>query len=166
MRHIAVTLVLSVAVAAAAVGVPWHVDAADRQAGNPASLTRTTRRVIRPDRFPNTGLPYSPAILAGDTLYLSGQLGRDPATAKLVPGGIETETRQAITNLGEVLKAAGMSFGDVVSVTAFISSFDDFPRFNAVYREYFPADPPARATVQVAGLNLGARVEIQMIAVR
>ncbi|MCX6553101.1 MAG: RidA family protein [Acidobacteria bacterium] len=121
---------------------------------------------MRPDKFPNTGLPYSPAILAGDTLYLSGQLGRDPATAKLVPGGIEAETRQALANLGEVLKAAGMDFRNVVSVTAFISEFRDFEKFNAVYREFFPTDPPARATVQVAGLNLGAAVEIQMIAVR
>lgn len=124
------------------------------------------RRVIRPEKFPNTGLPYSPGILVGDTLYLSGQLGRDPATAKLVPGGIEAETRQALTNLREVLRAANMDFANVVSVTTYIHSFDDFSKFNSVYREAFPVDPPARATVQVAGLNLDARVEIQMIAVR
>lgn len=133
-----------------------------------AERTRATsaRQVIQPARFPATGLPYSPGILAGDTLYLSGQLGRDPATAKLVPGGIEAETRQALKNLGEVLKAAGMDYGDVVSVTAFITDFADFPKFNAAYAEVFPKDPPARATVQVAGLNLGAHVEIQMIASR
>ena len=124
------------------------------------------RQVIRPGRFPATGLPYSPGILAGDTLYLSGQLGRDPDTAKLVSGGIEAETRQALRNLGEVLKAAGMDYRDVVSVTAFIADFAEFPSFNAAYREVFATDPPARATVQVAGLNLGARVEVQMIAVR
>lgn len=124
------------------------------------------RTVIRPARFPATGLPYSPGILAGDTLYLSGQLGRDPDTAKLVPGGIEAETRQALKNLGEVLRTAGMDYGNVVSVTAFIADFADFPKFNAVYSEVFRVDPPARATVQVAGLNLGARVEIQMIAAR
>ncbi len=124
------------------------------------------RQAIRPARFPATGLPYSPGILVGDTLYLSGQLGRDPETAKLVPGGIEAETRQALKNLREVLKAAGMDYGDVVSVTAFITDFADFPKFNAAYAEVFAADPPARATVQVAGLNLGGRVEIQMIAAR
>jgi len=124
------------------------------------------RRVIRPEKIPNTGLPYSPGILVGNTLYLSGNLGRDPVTANLVRGGIEAETRQSLANIREVLKAAGMDFKDVTSVTAYITSFDDFAKFNAVYREFFPTDPPARATVQVAALNLGARVELQMIAAR
>jgi len=132
----------------------------------PSARPVRARQVVRPAVFPNTGLPYSPGILAGDTLYLSGQLGRDPATAALVPGGIGAETRQALANLGEVLRAAGMDYGDVVSVTAFIADFADFPAFNDAYREVFATDPPARATVQVAGLNLGARVEIQMIASR
>jgi 2-iminobutanoate/2-iminopropanoate deaminase len=122
--------------------------------------------VIRPERAPNTGLPFSPGILAGNTLYLAGHLGRDPVTSELVPGGIEAETRQALANLGEVLKTAGMSFGDVTSVTVYITSFDDFANFNTVYREFFPKDPPARATVQVAALNAGARVELQMVAVK
>ena len=124
------------------------------------------RKVIRPEKTPNTGLPYSPGILAGSTLYLSGNLGRDPVTAKLVPGGIEAETRQALANMREVLRTAGMDFKDVASVTAYITSFDDFAKFNAVYREFFPTDPPARATVQVAALNVGARVELQMIAAK
>jgi 2-iminobutanoate/2-iminopropanoate deaminase len=124
------------------------------------------RVVVSPKEFPKTGLPYSPGILFGDTLYLSGQLGRDPATAKLVPGGIEPETRQVMKNLRTVLQTAGMDFGDVVSVTAFIRSFEDFEAFNRVYREHFPVDPPARATVQVSGLNLGAAIELQMIAAR
>lgn len=128
--------------------------------------TSSARRVIRPEKSPNTGLPYSPGILAGNTLYISGHLGRDPVTAKLAPGGIEGETRQSFANISEVLKAAGMDFKDVVSVTAFIANFNDFEKFNAVYREYFPSDMPARATVQVAALNIGARVELQMIAVR
>ena len=128
--------------------------------------TSSVRRVIRPEKSPNTGLPYSPGILAGNTLYISGHLGRDPVTAKLAPGGIEGETRQSLANIREVLKAAGMDFKDVVSVTAFIANFNDFEKFNAVYREYFPGDMPARATVQVAALNLGARVELQMIAVK
>jgi 2-iminobutanoate/2-iminopropanoate deaminase len=124
------------------------------------------RRVIQPAKFPNTGLPYSPGIMVGDTLYLAGQLGRDPATAKIVPGGIEAETRQTLTNLREVLRAAGMDFGDVVSVTAYIVDFKDFDVYNKVYREFFPKDPPARATVGVSSLNQGGRVELQMIAVR
>ena len=128
--------------------------------------TSGARRVIRPEKSPNTGLPYSPGILAGNTLYISGHLGRDPVTAKLAPGGIEGETRQSLANIREVLRAAGMDFKDVASVTAFIANFNDFEKFNAVYGEYFSNDMPARATVQVAALNLGAKIELQMIAVK
>jgi len=124
------------------------------------------RRVIRPEKSPNTGLPYSPGIMVGRTLYVSGHLGRDPVTAKLVAGGIEAETRQSLANIREVLRASGMDFSDVASVTVYIASFEDFARFNTVYREFFPKDPPTRATVQVAALNDGARVEVQMIAAK
>jgi 2-iminobutanoate/2-iminopropanoate deaminase len=136
------------------------------QATDPTSPPVDMRRAVRPEKAPNTGLPFSPGILVGDTLYLSGHLGRDPVTSQLVPGGIEAETRQALANLGEVLKTAGMGFEHVTTVTAYITNFDEFERFNIVYREYFPKDPPARATVQVAALNAGARVELQMIAVK
>jgi 2-iminobutanoate/2-iminopropanoate deaminase len=132
----------------------------------PAAQTTERRKVIRPEKTPNTGLPYSPGILVGNTLYLSGNLGRSPVTAALVSGGIEAETRQALANMREVLRAAGMDFKDVTSVTAYITSFDDFAKFNAVYREFFPKDPPARATVQVAALNVGAHIELQMIAAK
>ena len=84
----------------------------------------------------------------------------------MVSGGIEAETRQVLANILEVLKAAGMGFNDVTSVTAYIASFEDFAKFNAIYSEFFPTDPPARATVQVAALNVGARIELQMIAVK
>ena len=104
------------------------------------------------------------AFLAG--LDLAGQLGRDPATNQPVPGGIEAETRQALTNTREVLREANMDFADVVNVTAFLVDFKDFDGYNKVYREFFPKDPPARATVAVAALNQGGRVELQMIAVR
>ena len=124
------------------------------------------RRVIRPAKAPNTGLPFSPGILVGNTLYVAGHLGRDPVTSQLVSGGIEAETRQSLANCLEVLKTAGMDFKAVTSVTAYITSFDDFAKFNAIYSESFPTDPPARATVQVAALNAGARIELQMIAVR
>jgi 2-iminobutanoate/2-iminopropanoate deaminase len=136
------------------------------QGGEPAAQSENERRVIRPDKAPNTGLPFSPGVLVGRTLYLAGHLGRDPVTTELAPGGIEAETRQALANLREVLRTAGMDFKDVASVTAYITSFDDFAKFNAVYREFFPNDPPARATVQVAALNVGARIELQMIAVK
>jgi 2-iminobutanoate/2-iminopropanoate deaminase len=153
-------------VVAGVAGLMIGVAAAPILRGEEQAANTARRRVIRPEKIPNTGLPYSPGILAGNTLYLSGNLGRDPATAELVRGGIEAETRQALANMREVLKAAGMDFKDVTTVTAYITSFDEFARFNTVYREYFPADPPARATVQVAALNAGARVELQMIAVK
>ncbi len=136
------------------------------QGGGLALQSADERRVIRPETSPNTGLPFSPGILVGSTLYVAGHLGRDPVSTDLAPGGIEAETRQALANVREVLRTAGMDFKDVASVTAYITSFDDFAQFNAVYREFFPNDPPARATVQVAALNVGARIELQMIAVK
>jgi 2-iminobutanoate/2-iminopropanoate deaminase len=131
-----------------------------------ASTAVSARQPIRPEISPNTGLPYTPGILAGNTLYISGHLGRDPVTTKLVEGGIEAETRQVLANIHEVLKTAGMDFRHVTSVTAYITDFKEFEAFNKVYREHFPTDPPARATVQVAALNIGARIELQMIAVK
>ena len=124
------------------------------------------RQVISPENYPYFGLPYSPGILTGNTLYIAGHLGRDPGSTELVLGGIEAETRQSLANIHEVLRAAGMDFENVVSVTAYIADIGEFATFNEVYREYFPEDPPARATVQVAALNVGARIELQMIAVR
>ena len=136
------------------------------QGEEPGAQSSPQRRVIRPAKAPNTGLPFSPGILVGDTLYVAGHLGRDPVTSQLVSGGIEAETRQVLANILEVLNAGGMDFKDVTSVTAYITNFADFAKFNEIYSEYFPTDPPARATVQVAALNGGARVELQMIAVK
>ena len=132
----------------------------------PVQSSDSERQVISPENYPYFGYPYSPGILVGDTLYVAGHLGRDPVNIDLVEGGLEAETRQAMANIHEVLKEAGMDFENVVSVTAYIAHIEDFPRFNAVYREYFPDNPPARATVEVGALNVGALVELQMIAVR
>ena len=133
----------------------------------PAVTAQTSgKRVVAPTNIPYLGLPYSPGILVGNTLYLAGQLGRDPKSTELVAGGIEGQTRQALTNIREVLREAGMDFGDVVNTTAYIVDFKEFDGFNKVYREFFPKDPPARATVAVAALNQGARVELQMVAVK
>jgi len=151
---------------ALAAALALGIGAATLESGAAQQPARTGRRAIRPEKGPNTGLPFSPGILVGNTLYISGHLGRDPMTSRLVSGGVESETRQALANVREVLRAAGMDFGNVASVTAYIVSFDDFAKFNAVYREVFPGDPPARATVQVAALNDRARVELQMIAVK
>ena len=152
--------------ALAAVACQPAPQAAQPAASQPVAPVPQVRTPIRPEKSPNTGLPYSPGILAGNTLYISGHLGRDPVSGNVVPGGIEAETRQSLANIREVLTTAGMDFKDVTYVTAFITDFKDFEKFNAVYREHFPTDPPARATVQVAALNLGAHVEMQMIAVK
>lgn len=135
--------------------------------GSAAAQGRNGRIAVRPAKGPNTGLPYSPGILVGNTLYVSGHLGQDPGGARrVVPGGIEAETRQILADVREVLQAAGMDFGDVASVNAYLTNLDDFPKFNEVYRQYFPKDPPARTTVGVAALNIGATVELQMVAVK
>lgn len=121
------------------------------------------REVIgSPDLPP--GLPFSPAVRAGDTIYLSGALGNVRGEPRLVPGGIGPETRQALTYLEETLERAGSSMDRVVKCTVFLASIDDFSAMNAVYREFFPTDPPARSTVAVAGLALGARIEVECIA--
>ena len=134
------------------------------QREQPGIQRREGRRVIQAG--PATGgLPYSPGILVGNTLYLAGTIGED-ASNNLVPGGIEAEARQALANVGEVLKAAGMTLQDVTSVTVYITSFDDFAKFNEVYQEAFATNPPARTTVQVAALIGGAKVELQMTAVK
>ena len=155
---------LSVAMLAT-LGCQSERPAAQEAAVRPADAPQA-RRVIRPEKSPDIGLPYSPGILAGNTLYIAGHLGRDPGTGQLVSGGIEAEARQSLANIREVLRAADMDFRDVTTVTVYITDFKEFDRFNTLYREYFPSDQPARATVQVAALNGGARIELQMIAVK
>lgn len=108
--------------------------------------------------------PYSQAIRAGHLLFLSGQIPLDPATGALVPGGIEAQTRQVFTNIGEILKAAASSFDAVVSATVYVADMNDFAKVNEIYATYFSAPAPARATVQVARLPKDALVEIQVVA--
>jgi 2-iminobutanoate/2-iminopropanoate deaminase len=110
--------------------------------------------------------PYSQAVVAGDFVFLAGQIGLDPATAKLVPGGTAAEAAQAIRNISAVLDAAGATLDDVVKVTVYLVDLADGPAVNEVYGQAFSAPQPARASVQVAKLPAGARVEIDAIAVR
>ena len=125
------------------------------------------RTVIQSTQAPRAIGPYSQGILAetGRTLYLSGQIPLDPATGELVTGDVAAQTERVMLNLQAVLSAAGMSFTNVVRCGIFLLDLADFGKVNEVYGRYFPADPPARATVQVAGLPRGARVEIDAIAV-
>jgi 2-iminobutanoate/2-iminopropanoate deaminase len=108
--------------------------------------------------------PYSLGIAAGDVVFLSGQVHLDPATGKLVAGDIGAQTRQCLENLKTVLAAAGLGFEHVVKTTVFLTDMRDFAAMNGVYKTYMVEPYPARSTVQVAGLPLGARVEIEAIA--
>jgi 2-iminobutanoate/2-iminopropanoate deaminase len=121
-------------------------------------------RAIATDRAPRAIGPYSQAIIAGDLMFLSGQIPLDPATGELVSGSIEEETQRVMQNLRAVLEAAGSSFEHVVKTTIYLVDLADFAAVNGVYAGFFGGVPPARATVQVAGLPKGARVEIDAIA--
>lgn len=123
-----------------------------------------TLETIATEQAPAAIGPYSQAVRAGQMLFVSGQIPLDPQTMELVPGGIEAQTRQVMANLAAVLQAAGESFSSVVKTTIYLADLADFATVNAVYGEAFPADPPARVTIQVAGLPRGALVEIDCIA--
>jgi 2-iminobutanoate/2-iminopropanoate deaminase len=121
--------------------------------------------VITSDQAPKAIGPYSVAIRAGMFIFSSGQLGLDPQSGNLVPGGIEAETRQALTNILHVLEDAGSGIHAVVKTTVFLKDMTDFSKMNAVYAEFFLENPPARSTVQVAALPKGGSVEIEAVAI-
>jgi 2-iminobutanoate/2-iminopropanoate deaminase len=125
-----------------------------------------TRKVVRTERAPAAIGPYSQAVVAGDFVFVSGQIAIDPATGALVAGGIEAETDRALRNVAAVLAAAGLSMNDVVQATVYLIDLVEFQAMNRVYAAWFPKTPPARATVEVAALPKGARVEIAVIAHR
>lgn len=118
-------------------------------------------------RIPSSmDFPFSTAVRVGDIWELSGQIGLDPKTSKLVPGGVGPETRQAMENIKAVLEKAGSSLESVIKVGVFLKNIDDFDAMNKVYATFFDADDyPARSAVGVAGLALGAHVEIECSAV-
>jgi len=122
------------------------------------------RKTVRTDKAPAAIGPYSQAVRSGGFLFCSGQIPLDPETGKMVEGGIEAQTERVLMNLEAVLAAGGATLAAVVKTTVFLADLADFPAMNAVYGRYFPEDPPARATVQAAGLPAGARVEIEAIA--
>jgi 2-iminobutanoate/2-iminopropanoate deaminase len=122
------------------------------------------KQIISTHEAPQAIGPYSQATRAGDWVFLSGQIPLDPATGQIVEGGIVPQTRRVMENLGAVLRAAGATFADVVRTNIYLTDLGDFARVNEVYATYFPKDPPARATVQVAALPRGAAVEIDLTA--
>jgi len=111
------------------------------------------------------GLPFSSAVRVGDLLFLSGQVGNVPGTRQLVDGGVTGQTRQALENVKAILAFAGSSLDRAVKCTVFLADIQDFAAMNAVYATYFPKDPPARTTVVASPPVVGARVEIECIAV-
>jgi 2-iminobutanoate/2-iminopropanoate deaminase len=111
-------------------------------------------------------LPFSQVIEANGFAFLAGQIGDAPGRSGPVPGGIEAETRQMLENVGRLLRAVGLEYGNVVKTTVYLRDFDEFGAMNAIYREYFPDEPPTRATVGVTRLALDSRVEIEVIAAR
>jgi 2-iminobutanoate/2-iminopropanoate deaminase len=122
------------------------------------------KQVISAEKAPKALGPYSAAIRINHFIYCSGQTGLDPATNQLVEGGVEAQTRQVLTNLKNVLEAAGTDLAHVIKTTVFIMDMADFQKMNAIYGEFFSENYPARSTIQVAGLPKNGLVEIEVVA--
>lgn len=124
------------------------------------------KKIISTPHAPAAIGPYSQAIEANGTLYISGQIPIDPATGKIVEGGIKEQAEQVMKNIGAILEAAGYSFSDVVKSTCLLSDMANFGAMNEVYGSYYKTDPPARAAFAVKTLPLNVMVEIETIAVK
>ena len=123
-----------------------------------------THKTISTENAPAAIGPYSQAVVRDGVIYTAGQVGIDPQTGKLVEGGIEPQTRQALTNLQAILEAAGTSMANVLKTTVLMQNLADFAAMNQVYAGFFALDPPARSTAQAAALPLGALIEIDVVA--
>jgi 2-iminobutanoate/2-iminopropanoate deaminase len=122
------------------------------------------KQVIATDKAPRAIGPYSQAIRANGFVFVSGQVAFDPATGYLVEGGVTQQTARVMENLRAVLESAGSSLDKVVKTTVYLKSMEDFGKMNEIYGRFFPAEPPARSTVEVARLPRDVRVEIDVIA--
>jgi len=123
-----------------------------------------SKHIIQTENAPKAVGPYSQAVVANGFVYTAGQLGLVPETMQMIEGGIQAQTRQALTNLKAVLEAAGSSLDNGVKVTVFLVSMSDFAEMNAVYATFFSGDFPARSTIGIAQLPLGGIMEIEMVA--
>jgi 2-iminobutanoate/2-iminopropanoate deaminase len=113
-----------------------------------------------------SALPFSKVVEANGFVFVAGQVGDAPGTSGAVPGGIDAEARAALENVGRLLRAVGLDFADVVKATVYLRDMSEFGAMNAIYREYFPVEPPARATIGVAALAADFRFEIEVMAAR
>ena len=123
------------------------------------------KKIINAKNAPAPIGPYSQAVMAGNTLFASGQIAINPASGELILSSIEAETEQVMQNIGAVLKEATMNFENIVKCSIFLSSMDNFGKVNEVYGKYFPTNPPARETVEVSCLPKNVNVEISFVAV-
>lgn len=123
------------------------------------------KKIINTKQAPAAIGPYSQAVKSGDTLYISGQVPVDPATGKIVDGGIKAQTEQVLKNIGAILREAGMDYSNIVKTTCLLSDMNNFVAMNEVYAQYFTQEMPARAAFGVVRLPLGAMIEIEAIAV-
>jgi 2-iminobutanoate/2-iminopropanoate deaminase len=126
--------------------------------------TSEGKKIIHTEKAPKAIGPYSQAIRIESLVFTAGQIGLNPVTAELVDGGVEEQTRQVLTNLRNVLEAAGSGLNYVIKTTVFLKDMNDFPKMNAIYAEFFGDAPPARSTVAVAALPKGGLVEIEAVA--
>ena len=124
----------------------------------------STRKTVHTNLAPEAIGPYSQAICVDDLIFTAGQIPLDPATGQLLQGSFPDQVQQVLRNLAGILSTAGSDLDHVVKFTVFLTSMDDYPLLNEVFGRYFTTDPPARSVVQVAGLPLGARLEIDAIA--
>jgi 2-iminobutanoate/2-iminopropanoate deaminase len=124
------------------------------------------RKIVATEKAPRAVGPYSRAVIAGGFVFTAGMLALDPQTGDVMGDDVGAQTRQALSNVQGILEAAGSSLDRVVKTTVFLRDIRDFPQMNAVYAEFFPADPPARSTVEVGPLPKGALIEIDAIALR
>jgi len=122
------------------------------------------KTIIHTDRAPAAVGPYSQAVKAGNLLFVSGQLPIDPATGEIVPGDIQAQTQQALSNLKAIITAAGGTLDNVVKTTVFITDMGTFPKVNETYSRFFPTSPPARACIEISRLPKDAAVEVEAIA--
>jgi len=122
------------------------------------------KKIIRTDKAPAPIGPYNQAVMAGNMLFISGQIALDAATGELVQGDVKSETQKVMENLQAILTEAGLSFANIVKTSIFLKSMGDFAQVNEVYGSYFTDNPPARETVEVSALPKGVNVEISMIA--